>query len=237
MQLDVQILKSLNGLVATNGLWFHVVSAFGNNPLVRGAPGFICLAIVGLANPSIQIKSRIVLGFVATFLALMISVWCQTHVHLHLRPDFDASLHIHDVLGWSGIKQNWGARLYSMPSDTATAYFAIAAIVYLQDWKLGLLCLVWDVFTVGVCRVALGSHYPSDIVGAFILSFGMVYLLTNSKFDQRIAADVLQKIDPKGHLYNVFFLLFCAEAYTQFAGVEPAYFLLEKLLHGNLSWT
>jgi acyl-CoA thioesterase FadM len=52
-----------------------------------------------------------------------------------------------------------------------------------------------------------------------------------------MAAAALKAVDAKGHLYNILFVLFCAEAYTQFAGVEPAYFLLEKLLHGNLSWT
>jgi undecaprenyl-diphosphatase len=56
----------------------------------------------------------------------------------------------------------------SFPSDHATAAFAIAVAIGLRHRKAGALALVLATI-VSVSRVALGTHYPSDVIGGAAL--------------------------------------------------------------------
>jgi undecaprenyl-diphosphatase len=56
----------------------------------------------------------------------------------------------------------------SFPSDHATAAFAIAVAILLRHRKAGLLALAMAV-AVSVARVAVGTHYPSDVIGGAVV--------------------------------------------------------------------
>lgn len=56
----------------------------------------------------------------------------------------------------------------SFPSDHATASFAIAVALLLRHRKAGLLALALAT-VLGVARVAVGTHYPGDIVAGAAL--------------------------------------------------------------------
>jgi membrane-associated phospholipid phosphatase len=231
MNIDLTVLETLNGFVADKGFWFHVVSALGNNPLLRGAPVLASLVMVSFSEPSTRVKSKILLGLFGTSLALAVSLWCQSHLHVHLRPVFDESLNIKDVGGFGINKTTWSARLYSLPSDTATAYFAIGTIVFLQRKVLGLFCFLWILLTIGICRVALGIHYPSDILVGFFLGFSLAYLFTNLKMAQTFLIRLMQRYDVSNYIYMTLICLFSAEAYSLFPGLQELYVSLKQLLN------
>ena len=56
----------------------------------------------------------------------------------------------------------------SYPSDHATAAFAIAVAIFLYHRKAGLLALSMAT-VVSVARVAVGTHYPGDVLGGAAL--------------------------------------------------------------------
>jgi len=56
----------------------------------------------------------------------------------------------------------------SFPSDHATAAFAIAVSILLRNRKAGLLALAMALI-VAVARVAVGTHYPGDVLGGAAL--------------------------------------------------------------------
>jgi len=56
----------------------------------------------------------------------------------------------------------------SFPSDHATAAFAIAVALLLRHRRAGIVALVMGVL-VSIGRVAVGTHYPSDVVGGAVL--------------------------------------------------------------------
>lgn len=56
----------------------------------------------------------------------------------------------------------------SFPSDHATAAFAIAVAIFLRNRKIGLLALAMAT-VLAVSRVAVGTHYPGDVLGGALL--------------------------------------------------------------------
>ena len=52
----------------------------------------------------------------------------------------------------------------SFPSDHATAAFAIAVALLLRHRKAGLLALALAEYPLCIARVAVGTHYPSDVL-------------------------------------------------------------------------
>jgi undecaprenyl-diphosphatase len=56
----------------------------------------------------------------------------------------------------------------SFPSDHATAAFAIAVSIFLRNRRIGALALAMATI-LAVARVAVGAHYPGDVLGGAIL--------------------------------------------------------------------
>jgi len=56
----------------------------------------------------------------------------------------------------------------SFPSDHATAAFAIAVAIFLRSRRIGVLALVMATI-LAVARVAVGTHYPGDVLGGALL--------------------------------------------------------------------
>ncbi|WP_168123135.1 undecaprenyl-diphosphatase [Paenibacillus sp. HB172176] len=64
----------------------------------------------------------------------------------------------------------------SFPSDHAVLAFSLAFSVLFAKRKLGLVMILLALAT-GIARVYVGVHYPADILGAIVLSFGMSFLV------------------------------------------------------------
>lgn len=64
----------------------------------------------------------------------------------------------------------------SFPSDHATAAFAIAVAIWLRNRRAGYLALALAL-TVSVSRVAVGTHYPSDVLAGAALGGACALLL------------------------------------------------------------
>jgi undecaprenyl-diphosphatase len=64
----------------------------------------------------------------------------------------------------------------SFPSDHATAAFAIAVALLLRHRKAGVLALVLAAL-LGIARVAVGTHYPSDVVAGALIGTAAALIL------------------------------------------------------------
>ncbi len=90
--------------------------------------------------------------------------------------------------------------------------------------------------TVGLVRVALGWHYPSDILGALVLGPGCVYLITMIKYLDILAQRVLDIFQSRTYIIHSMFVIFVADAYNLFPGLRGIVHILksvsERLIKG-----
>jgi len=75
-----------------------------------------------------------------------------------------------------------GDAVNSFPSGHAAFYFAIAAVVYFYNKKLGILFFIAS-FLMGLARVFSSVHWPSDIIGGALVGIISAWLVI--KFSKR----------------------------------------------------
>lgn len=228
--LDTEVVLYLNALALHHHWFSKAMTGLALNPIARGVPVFVPLIVLWFTPDRIHHRGRMVLGLFAACFATLISVLLQKHLHVDIRPFFDSRLHLYqpnyvDPTVWD--------RINSFPSDTATLYFALSTVVFLEWRAGGILAYVWSFITAGICRAALGFHYPSDIAAGIVLGAGTVYLINQIP---RVAGWIQLRLENtesrKAWIHAALFLLL-ADAYSQFEGLQGVMRLLTKLGHSG----
>jgi len=190
---------------------------------MRGAPLFGILIYLTIGNNVNEVKKNL-LNILICAVAVAVSYATQVNFDVHTRPIIDTNLNIfvNDVLA----RKSW-SRTSSFLSDTATLFFGISAIIFSRNKILGIIALTWSFIVAGLFRVAFGLHYPSDIIGGFILGFACVYYFIRwSDTVSIIDVEVGQKYI---RILQVFYYLLLMEAYSLFPGFQGLINSLGKL--------
>jgi undecaprenyl-diphosphatase len=111
-------------------------------------------------------------------------------------------------------------RLSSFPSDTATLFFALSALIFVEYPFIGGLALLWSLFSVGIMRVMIGFHYPSDILGSLVLGPGCVFLIGMNTYVVASFERLLNLLQSRQYIIHGIFFIALAEAYNLFAGLR-----------------
>ena len=224
--LDTELLLTLNGLLRSYSWLPRVVSGLALNPIARGIPVFVPLVVLWFSPDRIPRRGYMTLGLAGACFGTLISVLVQKHFHVNTRPAFDPSLHLYKVIN---LDLSVWDRISSFPSDTATLYFALSTVIF-REWRWsGVLAYVWSFITTGLCRIALGFHYPSDFAAGIVLGVGTVYLFTSIPMFTNWVQHQLELTETrKPWIYAALFLLL-ADAYSQFQGLQGAMRLLIRI--------
>lgn len=156
--LDLTLLEHANTLARGHDTGEDLLKAFvtGSEALFAGV--LVVLAACGVLLRRRPLLGAAVAGGLSAALALTIGVVVSTVVD-RARP-FVTHPSIHDFLHH--------APDASFPSDHATAAFAIAGALALRLPRVGVPALVAAV-VLAFGRVALGVHYPSDVLTGALL--------------------------------------------------------------------
>jgi undecaprenyl-diphosphatase len=116
-------------------------------------------------------RVKLLSGLVAVFLVAALSRCMQVMVFVHFRPFVTAYEHGYQIP--RNVTPFLSTRS-SFPSDTATLYFAMAALVWCISRRWGIVAFAWVALIAALPRAYLTYHWPSDIVGAFVLGTAAV---------------------------------------------------------------
>jgi undecaprenyl-diphosphatase len=146
---DTELLLALNSFLRTYSWLPTAASSLALYPLARGIPVFAPLIVLWFSPDHIARRGRMALGLAGTCFATLISVLLQRRLHVDIRPLFDPSLHLYQVVK---LEMSEWDRINSFPSDTATLYFALSTVIFLEWRRGGVLAYIWSFVTAGICR-------------------------------------------------------------------------------------
>ena len=186
--MDWAIFHTLNAGVATRDWLEDPVTALADAlvPLYALATVALWLLARPYGNPRWKLASASALTAAAVALAVN-----QVVSHLWARPrPFTDHPDLTHVLAARTTDP-------SFPSDHAAAAFAIAFAVLALSRRAGALFLV-AATAIGLSRIALGMHYPSDVLAGALVGFGAATLVTTlgSPWIARLVMLVSRVTDP-----------------------------------------
>lgn len=96
----------------------------------------------------------------------------------------------------------------SFPSDHATLFIALSYGIWKTNKKIGVACLIYTLLFIIIPRMALGLHYPSDILFGALIGLGTVELGFQLGILKQINRYLLEFTNRKPQIfYPVFFFL------------------------------
>lgn len=215
--LDTAVLSWINGYVGRSAAIDDAVRVLADWNFARSIllGCFVLGAWFKLNDRDSRLK--IVAGLAGLLAATGLSRLLQVAMPLHARP-FNSI----DEFGLNvprNLDTHWGFAS-SFPSDTATLYFALAAIIYSLSRAWGIAAFVWVATVIALPRVYILYHWPSDIVAGLALGIACVAIAqhfrnTVPQFDKAV---MLEKLEPQLFYPVLFVLLY--QIVDSFAAVE-----------------
>ncbi|WP_093800213.1 phosphatase PAP2 family protein [Streptomyces sp. Wb2n-11] len=166
---DVSLLYDINGLAADAPGWFDRVMEFvGEYGTMLGIVllGLWCWWSVRRREDAVTSVAGLVWAPLAAGIALLINIPIRGFVE-RPRP-------FNDHKGLEVLIA--GKTDYSFVSDHATLAMAIAVGIFVANRKFGFAAIGLAVVA-GFCRVYMGVHYPTDVIGGFALGTAVALLL------------------------------------------------------------
>ena len=130
------------------------------------------------------------------------------------------------TIGWSSSFPKVLIGWSSFPSDNALLFFILATCLFFVSRRAGLFGFFHGVFVVGVPRIYLGYHYPTDILGGALLGIAVAGLSKVTAIRAAVTRRPLLWFEIRPDLsYAGFFLLSFVTATTFDPIVEIARYL------------
>jgi undecaprenyl-diphosphatase len=165
--MDYDLFKDINGLPVHHDWFEDLLSFFAQDAVFIFAGLLAVLFLLPGRWGSTAARRGVVAAVIATGIALLVAhgitlLWDRP------RP-FEAHPNATHLFISHG-------RDASFPSDHATGSFAIAVSLLLRMRKIGLAALVLATI-IAFARVAVGVHYPSDVLGGALIGTAAALLL------------------------------------------------------------
>ena len=199
-----------------------------NNGLFRGFPIFFAVVALWFVDNCRKRRSRMLAGLFAVCVATILSIWLQFHFPVHTRPVLDQALPL--KIADPQFRTIWD-RGSSFPSDTATLFFALATVVFLENRLVGFFCFLWVTGIIAIPRIIFGFHYPSDIIGSVILGPGCVFSFTKISYLRMLFDRTLILFEGRMYFVHALLFIFLAEAFNLFWSLEAIGKTLVRMLH------
>jgi membrane-associated phospholipid phosphatase len=222
--LDQELLLALNSLAGSD----MYVWKLTNNPLLRGFPIFFAIVALWFVVDCRKRRSRMFVGLLAVCVATILSLWLQYHLTAHTRPFLDQALSL--KVADPQWRTFWD-HTSSFPSDTATLFFALAAVVFLENRLVGFFCFLWVTGIIAIPRIIFGWHYPSDMIGSVILGSGCVYSFNKIPYLRMLFDRTLILFEGRMYVVHALLFIFLAEASNLFLSLQGIGKNLLRMLH------
>jgi undecaprenyl-diphosphatase len=166
--VDVRIIEFFNAFVRLSVTLDQLMLFISNANLLKG--GVFAALIWWLwfrrSEDMATVREHLLATLAAALVAIGITQILQAVLPFRHRPIEEPGLNL--TLPY-GVPAGWWDGATSFPSDHAVLFFALAVGIWFASHAAGLLAMVYALVLVGLPRVFLGFHYPTDILGGALI--------------------------------------------------------------------
>jgi undecaprenyl-diphosphatase len=213
---DSTVLRFFNQFAFRSATFDHMVIAFSGFYLTRGLVLMAVLWWIWFRNgPSARRDREIVVTTIfASFVALFVGRLLAHGLPFRVRPfaNPELAMSFPSDPSTTYLLRTWSA----FPSDHAMMWCAVATGIFLASRRLGVVAIVYTVLLIGLPRIYLGLHHPTDVLAGLALGAFICALLNRAAIRQRIAAPVLNWSTKHDAAFHVVIFLLSFELASQF---------------------
>jgi len=178
-------------------------------------------------------RELVLSGIIACFPAIVAARILAITLPFRERPLHNPALMIRIPYG---VDEKWLIHWSSFPSDHAVLFFTLATSIFFVSRRLGLLAFFHAFFVVGLTRIYLGLHYPTDILAGALLGIGIAYLFKTTTIRETIAKPGLGWAHGHPASFYASFFLVTSQIYMMFEPLRQfGRLALEIVKHYSLS--
>lgn len=216
-RVDLAILLWLNSFVGRWPLFDDVVRVISEWNFLRAAWLGLFLVWAWAKFSDHESRLKLMAGLAGLFVATALSRLLQIALAVHPRP-----FTMVEELGLNVPRKllvGWGhGNCY--PSDTASLYFAFAAMIFSVSRAWGALAMAWVAIVICLPRVYLLYHWPSDIAAGLALGIACVVLLQTNRHVMPTLAQAISLEKLRPHLFYPVMFLVLYQIIDSFDAVE-----------------
>jgi membrane-associated phospholipid phosphatase len=162
----------------------------------------------------IRDREIVVIAIASGLIALLAGRLLAHYLPFRLRPIYEPQfrpLYPESTLP-ELLPRTWSA----FPSDHAMLWCAIAAAIFVASRAAGIYALLHTSVLIGLPRIYLGLHYPTDVLAGAVLGIGIACVLNVRPIRKRVAAPILALARYRSGLFHALAFMLCFELATQF---------------------
>jgi undecaprenyl-diphosphatase len=221
---DARLIISLSRVTFHSQLVTHAVLAIANMYVFKGLVlvallWWIWFRLERAGGPDIGAARRrdrevVVIAIVSGLVALAVGRLLAHYLPFRVRPIYNPQFQA--FFPEAGLQEPLLRTWSAFPSDHAMLWCAIATGIFVASRPVGIYALLHAIVLIGLPRVYLGLHYPTDVLAGAALGIGIAGVMNAPRIRTRVAAPVLAFAQRyPGVFYGLAFIL-SFELATQF---------------------
>ncbi len=151
------------------------------------------------------VQARLISTLFGCFIAMVLARALAKLLPFRLRPLHEERLDFVIPFSMMPAKlEGWS----SFPSDHAVLFYALSAGMFYISKRVGIFALVYTTLFIGLPRIYLGLHYPTDIIGGAFVGIVIALLCQSNYFLDKVSYSVLEFSRTKPEIfYPLFFII------------------------------